>query len=79
MKKKYSRNHKIVTFEIDQVVMLCITKEDHATADNYRLLCMIKEILHEGWHKLQTKFGILDQLYPTSELNIVPSADQEAY
>lgn len=79
MKKKYSRNHKVVTFEIDQVVTLRIHKEDRATTDNHQLLCMIKEIPHEGRHKLQTKFGILDRLYPTSELNVVPSADQEAY
>ena len=79
MKKKYSRNHKVVTFEIDQVVTLRIPKEARATTDNHRLLCMIKEIPHEGRHKLQTKFGILDRLYSTSELNVVPSADQEAY
>ena len=75
MKKKYSRNHKVVTFEIDQVVTLRIPKEDRATTDNHCLLCMIKEIPHEGRHKIQTKFGILDRLYPTSELNVVPSAD----
>lgn len=79
MKKKDSRNHNVVIFEIDQVVMLRIPKEDRATTDNHRLLCMIKEIPHEGRHRIQTKFGILDRLYPTSELNVVPSADQDTY
>ena len=79
MKKKYSRNHNVVTFEIDQVVTLRIPKEDRATTDNHRVLCMIKEIPHEGRHRIQTKFGILDCLYPTSELNVVPSVDQDTY
>ena len=75
IKKKYSRNHNVVTFEIDQVVMLRIPKEDYATTDNNWVLCMIKEIPHEGRYRIQIKFGILDCLYPTSELNIVLSVD----
>ena len=75
MKKKYSRNHNVVTFEIDQVVTLRIPKEDRATTDNHRVLCMIKEILYEGRHRIQIKFDILDCLYSTSELNVVLSVD----
>lgn len=79
MKKKYSQNHKAVTFKIDQVIILYIPKKNHATTDNYQLLCMIKEILYKGRYKLQTKFGILDWLYSTSELNVISSANEEAY
>ena len=40
---------------------------------------MIKSIPHEGRHQIQTKFGILDRLYPTGELNVIPSVDQDSY
>lgn len=79
MKKKYSWNHKVVTFKINQVVTLRILKKDCATTDNHWLLCMIKEIPHKGRHKLQTKFCIFDWLYPTSKLNIILLTDQKAY
>ncbi len=79
MKKKYSRNHNVVTFEIDQVVTLRIPREDRATTDNHWVLCIIKEIPHEGRYRIPTKFGILDRLYPTSELNVVPSVDPDTY
>ncbi len=79
MKKKCSWNHNVVIFEIDQVVTLGIPKEDRATIDSHRLLCMIKEILPEEQNRIQTKFGILDQIYPTSELNVVSSVDWDTY
>ena len=39
---------------------------------------MIKDIPHDGRHLLQTRFGVLDQIYPTGELNVVPEVDQIA-
>lgn len=62
-------------FEIDQVVILYIPKEDCAITDNYQLLYIIKKIPYEKEHRIQTKFNIFDQLYPTSEFNISPSVD----
>lgn len=40
---------------------------------------MIKENLHYGRHKIQTKYGILDRLVPTNELNAVSLVDQDVY
>ena len=40
---------------------------------------MIKSIPHEGRHQIQTKFGILDQLYLAGELNVMSSVDQGGY
>ena len=69
MKQKYARNHKVITFEPDDIVTLRIPKEDRATMDNHRVVVMVKSIPHEGRHQIQAKFGILDRLYPTGELN----------
>lgn len=40
---------------------------------------MVKGIPHEGRHQIQTKFGILDRLHPTGELNVIPSVDQDIF
>ena len=79
MKQKYARNHKVIIFELDDIVTLRISKEDQAATDNHRLVVMIKSIPHEGRHQIQTKFAILDRLYPTGELNVIPSIDQDSY
>ena len=78
MQKKYSRNHNVVTFQPGEIITLRIPKEDRASTDNHRLICMIKSIPHDGRHLLQTRFGVLDRLYPTGELNVVPEVDQIA-
>lgn len=39
---------------------------------------MVKDIPHDGRHLLQTRFGVLDRLYPTGELNVVPEVNQIA-
>ena len=39
---------------------------------------MVKDIPHDGRHLLQTQFGVLDRLYPTRELNVVPEVVQTA-
>lgn len=40
---------------------------------------IIKSILNEGRHEIQTSFGILDCLYSIGELNIIPSINQKSY
>lgn len=39
---------------------------------------MIKDNPNDGRHFLQTQFGVLDRLYPTEELIVVPEVDQIA-
>ena len=47
--------------------------------DNHGVVVMIKSIPYEKRHQIQTKFGILDRLYPTRELNVIPFFDQDGY
>ncbi len=79
IKQKYLRNHKVITFEPDDIITLRIPKKNRTATDNHRVVVMIKKIPHEGHHLIQTKFGILDRLYPTGELNVIPSVDQYDY
>ena len=78
MQRKYSRNHNIVTFQLSEIVTLCIPKEDRVNTDNHKLICIVKDISHDGRHLPKTQFGVLDRLYPTGELNVVPEVDQKA-
>ncbi len=78
MQKKYPQNHNVVTFQPGEIVTLHIPNENRASTDNHKLICMVKDILHDGRHLLQTQFGVLDRLYPTWELNIVPEIGQTA-
>lgn len=64
---------------MDQMVTLHILKKVCASTGNHWLLYMIKEIPYKRQYKIQTKFGILDCLYPTSGLNIIFSVDQDTY
>lgn len=79
MKNKYARNHKVVVFQENDIVTLQISKEDRAATDNHRVVVMIKSIPYEGRHQIQTRFGILDRLYPTGELNAITLVDQKYY
>ncbi len=79
IKEKYSQNHKVITFEPDEIVTFCILKEDRTATDNNRAVVMIKSIPHEGRHKLLARFDILNRVYPTGELNVIPSIDQDGY
>ena len=66
MQKKYSWNHNVVTFQPGEIVTIfCIPKENLASTNNHRLICMVKDIPHDGRHLLQTKFRVLDRLYLT--------------
>ena len=79
MKEKYEWNPKVITFVPDEIVTICILKEDWAATDNHRVVVMIKSLPHGGPHQIQTKFGILDRLYSTGELNVIPSVNQDGY
>ena len=79
MKQRNLRNHEVITFEQDDIVILRIPKDDRAATDHDRVVVMIKSIPHEGRHQIKTKFGILDRLYPTGELNVISSVDQDGY
>ena len=79
MKQNHSQNHNVITFEPDDIVTFCIPKKDRAATDDQRVVVMIKSIPYEGRHKIRARFCMLDQVYPTSEPNIIPSVDQDGY
>lgn len=64
---------------MDLIVELRISNKNYITANNHRLLSIIKKILYEGRNNIQIIFGILYLLYPIDEMNIVFSVDQETY
>lgn len=65
MKHRYAQSHKVVVFQENDIVTLQILKEDCAATDNHWVMVMIKSIPHESRRQIQTRFSILDRLYPT--------------
>lgn len=48
MRLHYSKQHTIKVFEVDELVMLKIPREDRANTDNLRLLCRVIEVPKEN-------------------------------
>ncbi|RPB18931.1 hypothetical protein L211DRAFT_769075, partial [Terfezia boudieri ATCC MYA-4762] len=71
MANRYNKRYVIESFEPNTVISLRIPKEDRGTLDHPRLYARVIGQPHSGRYQLQTEHGILDRLYPTSELNRV--------
>ena len=76
VQKQYTQNYNVVTFLSGDIVTLCILKKDRASTNNHGPLYMVKNIPNDGRHFLQIQFSVLDRLYPTRELNVVPEVNQ---
>ncbi len=72
MAKKYNAAHLIHIFKIGDIVTMAIPTKDRVVNDAPRMEARIIDIPHENRHTLQTEYGVLTNLYPTSELNQVP-------
>ena len=77
MVEKYGKQHTIVTFQVGDLAMLRIPKEDLAPTDNRRIACLIFDIPYHNRHQLRTKYGIIVHLYPTDQLNVIPQELQQ--
>ena len=71
MAKRYNARHNVKIFKIGDIVTFHIPKDDRTPTDNLRICCRILEIPHENRFKLLIEFGVLTNLYPTSQLNWV--------
>lgn len=72
MSQKYDNVHKIVTFEVNEIVTLAIPRDDRAATDSTRIVCKVLAVPHFNRHQLQSRYGVLDKFYPTRVLNQVP-------
>ena len=71
MIQKYSLNHDIQQFEVDQIVTLKLPVEDRSALDDRRLFCKVAERPADHKYQLQCQYGIISNLYPTRQLNKV--------
>ena len=78
MARKYSNQHDIQAFKIDQIVTLKLPREDRSDLDDKRLFCKVIEVPTAHRYKLQCQYGIIANLYPTRELNAVHSILQSS-
>ncbi len=52
IKQKYLRNHKVITYEPDDIVTLRIPKKDQAATNNYKVVVIIRSIPNERRHEI---------------------------
>ncbi len=69
MAKKYNTSCLIHTFNIRDVVTVAIPAKDLAVNDVPKMEARVIDISHKNRHILLTKYSILTNSYPTSELN----------
>ena len=72
MSKKYNSKNVVTTFKLDDLVTLAVPREDRAATDSLHLICQVIDTPYSNRHQLQTMYKILDKLFPTKVLNIVP-------
>ena len=69
--RQYGKQRSVKVFEIDDKVSVAVPALDRASTDDKRIFGRISRVV--GYtYGIQTKYGILDRLHPTSELMPLP-------
>ena len=77
MTHKYAIQHEVETFKIGQILTLKIPVEERSSLDDKRLFVKVLSMPADNKYRLQCAFGVLENAYPTRELNKLTSVLQE--
>ncbi len=69
--RQYDKQRSVKIFELHQKVSVAVSALDRASIDDERIFGRILHV-YEDSYIIQTKYGVLDRNYPTSELNELP-------
>lgn len=69
--RQYGKQRLVKVFEIDDKVSVAVLALDRASTDDKRIFGRIIRIVGD-MYGIQTRYGILDRLHPTSELMPLP-------
>ena len=72
MVKKYNTNKRVRTFDVGEKVSLKVPRVDRHATDDKRLPCYVLEVPCENKYRLQSKFGVLNRLYPACDMEPLP-------
>ena len=71
--QQYRKHQVVKIFEVRESVSIAILALNRASADNKRIFGQVKKVHNGPSYKIQTKYGILNCNFPTSELMPLPS------
>lgn len=73
MVARYAKYHKIESFAIGDVVLVKLPRGIRTATDQRKLYCLLIGCEHQPpRYKIQSKFGIINRMFPTKELKSVP-------
>lgn len=72
--RKYNRQHVVERFIAGDIVTLKIPREDRAATNPTRITCRVLAESYPNRYKLQTKYGVLSNHYPVTQLLRVPDS-----
>ena len=72
--RKYNGQHVVERFIAGDNVTLKIPREDRAATDPTRITCRVLAESYPNHYKLQTKYGVLSNHFPVSQLLRVPNS-----
>jgi hypothetical protein len=79
MVAKYHKSHTIESFVIGDIVLIKLPREIRTATDQRKLFGRVIGALHQPVrYKVQTKWGIIDRSFATSQLGSLPNSVAEA-
>ena len=67
---QYGKQRSVRVFDENEKVSVAAPKEDRASTDGKRVFGYVLEVIDKD--RIQTKYGVLERCYPTSELMPLP-------
>lgn len=71
--QQYGKQRAVKSFKVGESVSVAVSALDHASTDDKRIFGQAKQVHNGPSYEIQTKYGILDRNFPTSELMPLPS------
>jgi len=73
MCKKHDKKSKVISSAIGDIAVVKLSRDTRTATDQRKLFCKVIGCQHTPPRfKIQTKFGIIDRFFPTSQLAPVP-------
>ena len=71
--RQYGKQRAVKNFEVGESVSVAVPALDRASTDDKRIFGQVKRVHIGPSYEIQTKYGVLDRNFPTSELMPLPS------
>lgn len=71
--RQYRKQRGVKNFKVGESVSIVVLALDRASTDDKQSFGQVKIVYSGPYYEIQTKYGVLDRNFPTSELMFLPS------